>query len=131
VLAALPPFLKVAFEFRHPSWFSEDVYAMLRARDAALCIVDSGEGTTPDVATASWGYVRLRDRAHTDAELAAWALALGRPEWREAFARFKHEDSGLGPVLAARLAAELALRDRRPRAPRGRGTPALPRHLAG
>jgi uncharacterized protein YecE (DUF72 family) len=132
VLAALPPDLKVAFEFRHPSWFADDVYALLRGRDAALCIVDSEEGTTPDVATATWGYVRLRDRVYADAELAGWAAALGRPAWREAFVYFKHEDSGLGPALAARLAAELALRDRRPPArAAGRAAPALPRHLAG
>jgi uncharacterized protein YecE (DUF72 family) len=61
-LGQVPTDVRVVFEFRHPSWFSDDVYALLGDRDAALCIVDSEEGTTADVATASWGYVRLRDR---------------------------------------------------------------------
>jgi uncharacterized protein YecE (DUF72 family) len=107
VLAQLPPDLRVAFEFRHPSWFTDDVYALLRGRDVALCIVDSEEGTTPDVTTASWGYLRLRDRAYTDAELAAWAGRLARGAWRDTFAYFKHEETGLGPALAARLMTHL------------------------
>jgi uncharacterized protein YecE (DUF72 family) len=107
VLGQLPSDLRVAFEFRHPSWFTEDVYALLRDRDAALCIVDAEEGTTADVATASWGYVRLRDRAYTEPELTAWAANLARPSWRDAFVYFKHEDSGLGPALAAQLVAQL------------------------
>lgn len=108
VLDLVPSGLRVAFEFRHPSWFADDVYALLRGRDAALCIVDDAEaGTTVDVATASWGYVRLRDRAYTETELAAWALRLAQPPWRESFAYFKHEDSGLGPALAAQLVTQL------------------------
>ncbi len=106
-LEQLPPDLRVAFEFWHPSWFADDVYALLRGRDAALCIVDTEEGTTADVATASWGYGRLRDRAYTEAELEAWAASLARTDWCEAFAYFNHEDSGLGPALAAQLVARL------------------------
>lgn len=107
VLAQLPSELRVAFEFRHASWFADDVYGRLADRDAALCIVDAEDGTTPDVATASWGYVRLRDRAYTEAELAAWAASLARPAWSEAFVYFKHEDTGLGPALAAQLVSAL------------------------
>jgi uncharacterized protein YecE (DUF72 family) len=107
VLGQLPPDLRVAFEFRHSSWFAADVYALLGGRDAALCIVDSEEGTTPDVATASWGYMRLRDRDYTDLELTAWAARLARAGWRDAFVYFKHEDTGLGPALAARLLTRL------------------------
>jgi len=110
VLGQLSPDLRVAWEFRHPSWFADDVYALLAERDAALCIVDAEEGTTPDVPTASWGYVRLRDRAYTGSELESWAASLARPVWRDAFAYFKHEDTGLGPALAADLAARISLR---------------------
>ncbi|MGH7333491.1 MAG: DUF72 domain-containing protein [Candidatus Rokuibacteriota bacterium] len=108
VLSRVPPDLKIAFEFRHPSWFCDEVYDLLRGREAALCVVDAEDGTTPEVATAAWGYVRLRDRAYTDAELDAWATSLTRTGWREAFAYLKHEDTGLGPALAARLIARLA-----------------------
>jgi uncharacterized protein YecE (DUF72 family) len=111
VLDQLPADLRAAFEFRHPSWFAADVYALLGRRDAALCIADTETGTTPDVATATWGYVRLRDRAYGEAELGAWAARLARPPWREAFAYFKHEDSGLGPALAAQLTIRLGQGD--------------------
>src|SRR5438552_16270233 len=59
LLAMLPPGRRAAFEFRHDSWFADDVYALLERRDAALCIADTEQGTTPDVRTASWGYLRL------------------------------------------------------------------------
>lgn len=107
LLLLLPPGLRCAFEFRHASWFADDVYELLRARDAALCIADTEAGTTPDVATAGWGYLRLRDVAYTDAELDAWAARILRPGWRDAFVYFKHEETAAGPELGARLQARL------------------------
>ena len=103
LLAQLPPGRRCALEFRHASWFTDDVYAALRARDAALCVAHTEEGRTPDEATASWGYYRLRNVEYADADLAAWATALTRPGREEVFCYFKHEDSGSGPALAARL----------------------------
>jgi uncharacterized protein YecE (DUF72 family) len=103
VLAQLPSDLRCAFEFRHASWFADDVYEALRARDAALCVADTEAGHTPDEPTASWGYYRLRNVEYEDAQLAEWAAALTRPARAEAFCYFKHEDEGTGPALAARL----------------------------
>lgn len=103
LLARLPPDRRIAFEFRHASWFADDVYELLRARDAALCVADTEAGTTPEVATASWGYVRLRDAEYADAELDRWAAFVQRPGWRDAYVYFKHEASGTGPALAGRL----------------------------
>jgi uncharacterized protein YecE (DUF72 family) len=107
LLVHLPPGLRCAFEFRHASWFAEDVYELLRGRGAALCIADTEAGTTPEVATASWGYLRLRDAAYTDAELDAWAARIQRPGWTDAFVYFKHEETAAGPELGARLEARL------------------------
>jgi uncharacterized protein YecE (DUF72 family) len=103
LLARLPPGRRIAFEFRHASWFADDVYELLRTRDAALCIADTEDGTTPDVATGSWGYLRLRDAAYTDEALDRWARSARRPEWRDAYVYFKHEDEARGPALATRL----------------------------
>jgi uncharacterized protein YecE (DUF72 family) len=111
LLVQLPPDFRCAFEFRHPSWFADDVYEALRARDAALCVADTEDGRTPDETTASWGYYRLRNVDYPEAELAAWAAALTRPDRRDVFCYFKHEDSGTGPALATRLMATLG-RDR-------------------
>jgi uncharacterized protein YecE (DUF72 family) len=108
LLVTLPPGLRVAFEFRHASWFDEDVYDLLRARDAALCIADTAEGTTPEVATAFWGYLRLRDVDYADGELDAWAARIRAHGWREAFVYFKHEETASGPALATRLQGRFA-----------------------
>ncbi len=100
VLYLVPPELRMAWEFRHPSWFADDVYERLRARNAALAIVEDENATTPTVVTADWGYVRLRAIDYTDARLRAWAdtvRSVGAP-WRDAFVFFKHE------VTAPRLA---------------------------
>jgi uncharacterized protein YecE (DUF72 family) len=107
LLVQVPTDLRCAVEFRHASWFADDVYAALRARDAALCVADTEHGRTPDETTASWGYYRLRNVDYPDAELAAWARTLTRPGRREVFCYFKHEDAGTGPALAARLRGRL------------------------
>jgi uncharacterized protein YecE (DUF72 family) len=107
LLEVVPPGIRVALEVRHPSWLDEEVYGLLRARNAALCIADTEGGTTPLVATADFGYVRLRDRAYGPAELEAWARTARRPEWRDAFIYFKHEEAGTGPALARALLAQL------------------------
>jgi uncharacterized protein YecE (DUF72 family) len=102
-LALVPAPVRMAVEFRHASWLDEEVYAALRARSAALCIADTEEATTPDVVTADFGYLRLRDRAYERDELVRWARIARRPEWRDAFVYFKHEESGTGPALAGEL----------------------------
>jgi uncharacterized protein YecE (DUF72 family) len=105
LLAQFPPGFRCAFEFRHDSWFNDSVYDLLRRYNGALCVADTAEGTTPAVATADFGYVRLRDEGYGEAQLDAWAARvreLGRG-WHDAFVFFKHEDSGEGPRLAARF----------------------------
>jgi uncharacterized protein YecE (DUF72 family) len=106
-LALVPGDLRCAWEFRHPSWLADEVYAVLRARNAALCVADTAEATTPLVATADFGYFRLRDEGYQAADLDRWAAAVRRPQWRETFVYFKHEASGVGPAFAAELAARL------------------------
>ncbi len=100
-LAALPPGLQPAMEFRHESWFADDVYACLRARKAALCIADAEELATPPVATAGWGYLRLRRQDYDRAALASWAERIRGQGWETAYVFFKHEDEAKGPDFAA------------------------------
>lgn len=109
VLALLPPGLRAVFEFRHASWFDDDVYAVLKNRNAALCIADTEDGTTPLVATADFGYFRLRDEGYGTADLANWAATVKRlgAGWRDAYVYFKHEESGIGPELAQAFQALL------------------------
>jgi uncharacterized protein YecE (DUF72 family) len=107
-LALVPAAVRMAVEFRHASWLDAEVYAVLRARNVALCVADTEDGTTPDVVTADFGYLRLRDRSYERDELARWAQVAARPEWRETFVYFKHEESGTGPALARELLGLLA-----------------------
>jgi uncharacterized protein YecE (DUF72 family) len=104
-LDLLPAATRAAVEFRHASWFEDDVYEALRARGAALCIAEDEELSTPPVATAAWGYLRLRRADYGDAEVLAWADRVRAQPWDEAYVFFKHEDAGTGPRLAAELLA--------------------------
>jgi uncharacterized protein YecE (DUF72 family) len=98
----LPPGARAAFEFRHPSWWDERVYEVLRGRNIALCVADSEARHTPVVATADFGYLRLRDEGYTPEDLERWARTVAtHPQWREAFVYFKHEDEARGPEFAA------------------------------
>jgi uncharacterized protein YecE (DUF72 family) len=105
LLALLPPDVRAAFEFRNPTWFADEVYTRLAARNAALCIADNDDGATPAVATADWGYLRLRASGYADDDLRGWLTTIRRigAGWRDAFVFFKHEDKGTGPALAERL----------------------------
>ncbi|MBI4635210.1 MAG: DUF72 domain-containing protein [Candidatus Rokubacteria bacterium] len=109
-LARIPSDLRAAFEFRHASWFADDVYERLTRQNAALCVADTDDGATPTVATADWGYLRLRAAEYGDDDLRRWVESIRRvgASWRDAFVFFKHEESGTGPALARRLAATLA-----------------------
>ncbi|MEX0880705.1 MAG: DUF72 domain-containing protein [Thermoanaerobaculia bacterium] len=106
-LAVLPEGARAAFEFRHASWFEDDVFEALRARGAALCVAEDEELATPLVATAPWGYLRLRRQDYDAASVAAWAEKLRSQAWSEAYVFFKHEDAGAGPKLAEQLLALL------------------------
>jgi uncharacterized protein YecE (DUF72 family) len=121
VLFQLPPFMKkdvgllrafvnelprrggATFEFRHDSWFSDDVYETLRDGGAALCIADAEKLTTPVVATASWGYLRLRREDYVAADIRRWGKQIAKQKWKRAFVYFKHEDTAKGPAFAQLL----------------------------
>jgi uncharacterized protein YecE (DUF72 family) len=109
-LALLTPGCRAAFEFRHPSWFDDEVFGLLRDRQTALCIADAEDDLeVPFEATADWGYLRLRRPDYDDAALKAWAERMQAQTWRDCFVFFKHEDSGKGPQLASRLLELLAV----------------------
>ena len=104
-LDLLPSELRTAFEFRHKSWLSDDVFARLKDSNAALCVKDDEKFTTPLVATAGYGYFRLRDEGYTDEDLHRWAdtIADYGHGLDDVFVYFKHEDKGVGPEFARKL----------------------------
>ena len=60
-LACFPADVRVAVEFRHESWFSDETRGVLADHDAAFCLADSPKRRTPEWRTASWGYVRFHE----------------------------------------------------------------------
>ena len=107
-LGLLPRDGQAALEFRHQSWFDDEVYAVLREHNAALCVADAdSELSVPFVATAAWGYLRLRREDYSDKDLRTWVKRVQDQPWKETFVFFKHEDAGKGPELATRLLQQL------------------------
>jgi uncharacterized protein YecE (DUF72 family) len=115
-LATLPPAMRAAFEFRHASWFQDATFAALGARNAALCVADSEDLSTPAVRTADFAYFRLRREDYRPKDLARWAGTVCQHAGKaaDAYVYFKHEESGIGPKFAAsfmkRLTSAKALR---------------------
>ena len=100
-----PPGMRAAFEFRHPSWFDDEIFGLLKASNIALCVAESENLATPMQATADYGYLRLRREDYQAADVARWAEAIKAQNsaWSDAFIYFKHEESGIGPKLAMQL----------------------------
>ncbi len=109
-LGQLPRSLRAAFEFRHESWFSDEIYDVLRHRNAALCVAESDELITPAVFTALFAYFRLRKTDYSAAERRGIAERVRQQvkDGREVFAFFKHEDLPQGPLHARELLQEVA-----------------------
>jgi uncharacterized protein YecE (DUF72 family) len=95
---------RVAFEFRHESWFSEPIYTVLREHDAALCIAESDEMQTPEVHTAA-GHTSFRLRrssGYSEADVEAFARRFTElAKQRDVYVYFKHEDDPTGALNAA------------------------------
>jgi uncharacterized protein YecE (DUF72 family) len=107
-LELLPEGTRAAFEFRHASWHDEAIFGRLRSRNIALCIADSEKMSTPVLATADYGYFRLRDEGYQAADLQRWATVIrGLPGLGDAFVYFKHEEQGIGPEFAKTLESML------------------------
>ena len=105
----VPAGLRAAFEFRHHSWFDEEVFALLNGKNIALCLAESADLSAPVVATADYGYLRLRRDDYAEADMARWAetIEAKKDVWQDVFVYLKHEESGMGPKLAKQLMEKL------------------------
>lgn len=102
-LGELPKGFRSAFEFRAASWFQDDIFATLHKANAALCIAESDDLETPRIATANFGYLRLRKTQYSPAQLKSVARWLKEQKCHDTFVYFKHEETGTGPVFAEKL----------------------------
>ena len=106
-LKDLPADTPAVFDFRHTTWFDDDVFALLRRHNRVLCVSDMEElpVSSKIVKTADWGYVRLRRVKYSKSELKKWIDRIQAQDWKNTFVFFKHEDEGTGPKLAAQFVA--------------------------
>ncbi len=96
--------LRIAFEFRNATWFSSEVFDLLRTHQAALCVAESDELQTPDVTTAPFCCYRLRKSDYSLADMEQLEKQLAdKATLGEVFAYMKHEDSPKGALQAASL----------------------------
>jgi len=103
-LKILPGDLKAAFEFRHPTWFEDDVLNLLQEHNRALCVSDTDDLPCNRIdKTADWGYLRLRRVNYPEPQLKEWANRIKLQKWTDTFVFFKHEDEATGPRLAAQF----------------------------
>jgi len=100
-LETLPAGTKATWEFRHPTWFDDDVLQLLSNHNHALCISDTDDLPVNHVdKTADWGYLRLRRVNYSPENLVEWLQRVRDQAWNDAYVFFKHEDEGTGPKLA-------------------------------
>lgn len=131
VLFQLPPYLKkdvplleqlfktvgrkmrLAMEFGNDTWLDEEVFDVLRERDAALVCVDDEKRPLAFRPVGTLAYVRLRRPRYSRADLAAWAERVSDPQFSDgAYVFFKHEDEGKAPDLAQRFKDAVTMLER-------------------
>ncbi len=97
-LGLLPSDRRYTIEFRHESWFDDEVLDALRERDIALCLNEQDDFKCPVHATASWGYLRLHRLDYSAESLAEWAKCVSAQSWSDTYVYFKHDEgNGSGP----------------------------------
>lgn len=107
-LALRPPAFRFAFEPRHPSWYTEETYAVLRKHETALCLAETDKDTPPEVLTADFTYVRLRREDYTPKQLTGWRKRFDAwlAQGVDVYVYCKHEDEGKAPDYARQLLGE-------------------------
>ena len=108
-LSGLPQKISCAFEFRHDSWFTDEVYELLKKYSATLCIHDADDHTTPIRLTSDKTYLRLRKSSYTDQERMEWQERIRgwAGDGIDVYAFIKHEDNPDAPQIALEFAAGL------------------------
>ena len=92
---------RLAFEFRHDSWFDDELFDLLRKHNAAFGVVEKEESTnTPREVTGSFVYMRLRKGEYSADEMLDWARWI-RSQTVPVYCYLKHDDRA--PLLANEL----------------------------
>ena len=91
-------------EFRHESWFTDEIYQVEEAK-VALCVAETESITTPEERTAKYIYFRFRRPSYKPRELKKLADRVERcvADGLETYAFFKHEEDPRSPLNAVEL----------------------------
>ncbi|HEY7617951.1 MAG TPA: DUF72 domain-containing protein [Terriglobales bacterium] len=108
-LTILPRGVPSAFEFRHASWFADEIFDLLKKNNRALCVAETEERVTPDVVTADFCYYRYRKPTYTEEERRAMVARIREhiSAGRNVFAYFKHEETPQGALYAVDVLKEV------------------------
>ena len=125
VLFQLPPFLKAdaallrdfldglptgnfAFEFRHASWFTDEIFSLLKNKNAVLCVAESEKLESPDVVTSDRCYYRMRKAEYSADERKQIAKRIEEhtAAGRDVHIYFKHEETPEGALYAEELTSQ-------------------------
>ena len=104
-LKELPRDTPAAFDFRHPTWFDDEVLRIVAQSEPRVLSFQTLK-TCPTSymdKTADWGYVRLRRVRYSNSDLTKWIKRMRAQKWKDTYVFFKHEDEGTGPKLAAQF----------------------------
>ena len=111
-LESLPEGPRYAMEFRHESWFGDDLLQELRDHDVAFVTIDQTDFSAPVTCTASWAYLRLHRLDYDTAGLVDWAAKVRALGCTEAYVFFKHDhvpdSAGSGPHAVEAFARAMA-----------------------
>jgi uncharacterized protein YecE (DUF72 family) len=107
-LGILPSEVPVALEFRHESWFTEDIYRALEKKSVALCINDGDDKTTPILVTSRFAYLRLRRSHYTPEQVRQWRGRMRSwvDQGIDVYAFVKHEGNPDAPRIALEFGGE-------------------------
>jgi uncharacterized protein YecE (DUF72 family) len=114
VLDALPGSMLAAFEFRHPSWFDDDVWSALDRAGGATVLAHRPRARVPSVVTGGWSYIRfhrgsLVGPSYRRSTLAGWAERIGALPADRVYVYFNNDQGGAAVRDADRLSALLDL----------------------
>ncbi|HTW65721.1 MAG TPA: DUF72 domain-containing protein [Bryobacteraceae bacterium] len=104
-LSTLPRDVRCAFEFRHTSWLTDSVYALLEKHGIALCLAESEKLAIPKVITSNFVYSRLRmpEYSPEDRKEIAERVTEVLDSGRDSYVFFKHEETPAGALYAEEL----------------------------
>ena len=109
-LDKLPPSFRYVFEFRNETWYSTEVFDLLRRHNCAFCIYELAGHITPFEVTADFIYLRLHgpgnkyQGSYSDYDLRQWAATC--KSWattKEVYVYFDNDDQGFAAFNAIRL----------------------------